>query len=339
MELTRPWHSIKQISRLKFCLISAKIRVPVRQYVVLLTNKRLLQCSCAMKFPFTYNYSSENKKHFITLEKKALKNAFEHKKEQLKHTEHKLRLKGEEIVRDIRHQGEVTGQKLRVKKEHIIKDILETKAKVKERFEEVVEKENVLTIPNILCITRIAMSPYLGYVIIQNNYNLALGLLVFAGITDLLDGWIARNWKGQSTKMGSFLDPMADKVLVATLFISLTWQNLIPISLTLLIVGRDIALVVAGFVIRYISLPPPRTLSRYFDVTHATAQLAPTFISKVNTAVQLLLVGTTLASPVFGYVDHPALKVLCGITAASTIVSAVSYLVSKDTYKLLKKKI
>lgn len=47
---------------------------------------------------------------------------------------------------------------------------------------------------------------------------------------------------------------------------------------------------------------------RYFDATHATAQLAPTFISKVNTAVQLLLVGSTLAAPVFDYVNHPALQ-------------------------------
>lgn len=53
-----------------------------------------------------------------------------------------------------------------------------------------------------------------------------------------------------------------------------------------------------------------RTLSRYFDVTHATAQLAPTFISKINTAVQLTLAATTLAAPVFNYVDHPALHML-----------------------------
>lgn len=72
-----------------------------------------------------------------------------------------------------------------------------------------------------------------------------------------LDGWIARKWKGQSSKMGSFLDPMADKVLIATLFITLTWQELIPLGLTLLIVARDAALVGAGFVIRYRSLPPP----------------------------------------------------------------------------------
>ncbi|XP_034834108.1 probable cardiolipin synthase (CMP-forming) [Maniola hyperantus] len=284
-------------------------------------------------------YSSDNKKHLLDIDKQreALKDVLEQRKSQIKDTEQRLRQKGVEIVRDLKQQKEITGQKFKKKKEYLVKDILETKAKVREKIEEVVEKENVFTIPNILCMTRIAMSPYLGYIILQDNYNLALGLMVFAGITDVLDGWIARNWEGQSSKMGSFLDPMADKILIATLFISLTWQGLIPLSLTLLIVARDVALVAAGFVIRYISLPPPKTLSRYFDVTHATAQLAPTFISKMNTAVQLLLVGTTLASPVLGYVDHPALTALCGLSAATTIVSAISYLISKDTYKVLKK--
>lgn len=69
--------------------------------------------------------------------------------------------------------------------------------------------------------------------------------------------------------MGSFLDPMADKVLIATLFVSLTWQNLIPLYLTLLIVARDIALVAAGFVIRYMSLPPPvRQFQSSFIIFH-----------------------------------------------------------------------
>uniref|UniRef100_A0A2A4J6T2 cardiolipin synthase (CMP-forming) n=1 Tax=Heliothis virescens TaxID=7102 RepID=A0A2A4J6T2_HELVI len=340
MKLLTRCNFMKHVSLLYRPTITREYAVSIREYVTVFSSPRKRIRHPLQVSSVSCLYYSDEKKQFLTLEKKAhaLKDAFEHKKDQLKDTEQRIRQKSEEIVRDIKHQKEVTGQKLRVKKEYIIKDILETKAKVKERIEEVVEKENVFTIPNILCFTRIAMSPYLGYTIFQENYNVALGLLVFAGVTDLLDGWIARNWKGQSTKMGSFLDPMADKVLVGTLFISLTYQNLIPLSLTLLIVSRDVALVVAGFVIRYMSLPPPRTLSRYFDVTHATAQLAPTFISKVNTAIQLLLVGTTLASPVFGYVDHPALQALCGVTAATTIVSAISYLVSKDTYKFLKNK-
>ncbi|XP_073950560.1 cardiolipin synthase [Choristoneura fumiferana] len=327
---------LKQVSTL-YCKSNSNRRrecnVFIRQYSSIFARSplKLLPVGCA--------YYSDEKKHFLNLDKKAevFKDVFKHKKEQLKDTEHRIRQRGEELVRDIKQQRELTGQRLREKSEHLVKDILETKAKVKERIEEVVERDRVYTIPNFLCVTRIAMSPYLGYVILQDNYNLALGLLAFAGVTDLLDGWIARTWVSQSSRMGSFLDPLADKVLIATLFVTLTWQTLIPLWLTVLIVARDAALVAAGFVIRYMSLPPPRTLSRYFDVTRATAQLAPTFISKVNTAIQLLLVGTTLASPVFGFVDHAALHALWAVTAASTVVSAASYLVSKDTYKILKK--
>lgn len=79
-------------------------------------------------------------------------------------------------------------------------------------------------------------------------------------------------------------------------------------------------------------------MARYFDATHATVQLAPTFISKLNTGVQLILVATTLAAPVFHFVDHPLLQGLCYLTAATTIAGGVSYLVSKGTYKMLSKR-
>lgn len=72
-----------------------------------------------------------------------------------------------------------------------------------------------------------------------------------------MDGWIARTWSNQSSKLGSFLDPMADKVLIATLFLTLTYVDLIPLLLTEIIIFRDVLLVAAGFVIRYISLPKP----------------------------------------------------------------------------------
>ncbi|XP_050293992.1 probable cardiolipin synthase (CMP-forming) isoform X2 [Anthonomus grandis grandis] len=229
-----------------------------------------------------------------------------------------------------------TQQQLKEQGYVILQDLKDTKSKVKERVEEIVEKENIYTIPNFLCIARMVASPYLGLLIIQGNFDFALGVLGFAAVTDLLDGWIARTWESQSSKMGSFLDPMADKILIATLFLSLTYADLIPIALTSLIITRDLFLVIAGFVIRYKSLPPP-TFVRYFDATHATAQLAPTFISKVNTTVQLLLVGITLAAPVFDYVNHPALQGLWYATAGTTIAAALSYILSKNTYKILRK--
>jgi cardiolipin synthase len=81
-----------------------------------------------------------------------------------------------------------------------------------------------------------------------------------------------------------------------------------------------------------------KTLSRYFDITHATVQLAPTLISKINTVIQLLLVAGTLAAPVFDFVDHKLLQGLCYLTAIMTIASGISYIVSKNTYKILSKK-
>ncbi|GLH06393.1 Probable cardiolipin synthase (CMP-forming) [Gryllus bimaculatus] len=228
--------------------------------------------------------------------------------------------------------------RIKVSGQILLNDIRETKNKMKEKMEEVIERENVFTIPNFLCVSRIIISPYLGYVIIQSNFQLAFGLFVFAGVTDLIDGWVARTYPSQATKIGSFLDPMADKILVAILFVTLTYIELIPIPLTIMIIARDLLLVIAGFYIRYQSLPPPKTLPRYFDVTHATAQLAPTFVSKVNTVVQLSLVATTLASPVFGGVNPEVIHGLWYLTAATTVASACSYIFSRNTYKYLKPK-
>lgn len=92
----------------------------------------------------------------------------------------------------------------------------------------------------------------------------------------------------------------------------------------------------AALYLRYQSLPEPKTLARYFDVTMATAQLSPTLISKVNTAIQICTVGATLGAPVFHYVSHPALEALWYLTAATTALSAISYAVSKNTYKFVK---
>ncbi|KAI5706991.1 hypothetical protein M8J75_013268 [Diaphorina citri] len=96
--------------------------------------------------------------------------------------------------------------------------------------------------------------------------------------------------------------------------------------LTGLIILRDSLLVGAGFYVRYVSLPKPRTLSRYFDVTLVTAQLAPTFISKCNTSVQLCLTFGTLGVKV-------------ALTSITTVASAISYIYArKSTYRILKAK-
>uniref|UniRef100_A0A8D2JL96 Cardiolipin synthase (CMP-forming) n=2 Tax=Varanus komodoensis TaxID=61221 RepID=A0A8D2JL96_VARKO len=172
---------------------------------------------------------------------------------------------------------------------------------------------------------RIGLAPVLGYLIVEEDFNIALGVFTLAGITDLLDGFIARNWANQKSALGSALDPLADKILISILYISLTYANLIPVPLTALIVLRDIALIAAVFYVRYKTLPPPKTLSRYFNPCYVTAQLKPTFISKINTVMQLILVAASLAAPVFNYVDSVYLQSLWCITAFTTTASAYSY--------------
>uniref|UniRef100_F6UD94 Cardiolipin synthase (CMP-forming) n=1 Tax=Xenopus tropicalis TaxID=8364 RepID=F6UD94_XENTR len=199
--------------------------------------------------------------------------------------------------------------------------------------------ENPWTIPNLLSMTRIGLSPVLGYLVVGEDFNLALGLFVFAGITDLLDGYIARNWANQKSALGSALDPLADKILISVLYVCLTYANLIPVPLTIMIILRDIALIAAVFYVRYKTLPPPRTVSRYFNPCYVTARLEPTFISKMNTAVQLILVAASLAAPVFNYVDSIYLQTLWFVTAFTTAASAYSYYhYGHETVKVLSNK-
>ncbi|OXB68340.1 hypothetical protein ASZ78_015280 [Callipepla squamata] len=162
--------------------------------------------------------------------------------------------------------------------------------------------ENPWTIPNILSMARMGLAPVLGYLIVEENFNVALGVFVLAGVTDLLDGFIARNWANQKSALGSALDPLADKILISVLYVSLTCANLIPVSLTSMIILRDVALIAAVFYVRYKTLSPP-----------------------MNTAVQLILVAASLAAPVFNYVDSVYLQTLWCITAFTTVSSAYSY--------------
>jgi len=200
------------------------------------------------------------------------------------------------------------------------------------------QRDKILTVPNVLTLLRMLASPVLGYLVLQESYHWACAVFVVAGFTDVLDGYIARHFVSQTSALGSFIDPFADKLLVSILFISLTAVDLIPLSLTVLVLTRDVCLMTAGFYVRYISLNPrPTSLRQYFDLTNRSAVLQPTTISKINTAVQLSLVAFTLAAPVFGYIEHPALQALWYLTASSTLISGVGYIFAKDTFKLLKK--
>lgn len=194
------------------------------------------------------------------------------------------------------------------------------------------DQDRILTVPNLLCIGRIAVSPYLATSIINGDLKTSLAIFGLAGFTDLLDGWIARKVPGQASKLGSFLDPLADKILVTTMYLSLTTASLMPAPLTALIISRDVLLVYAGLYIRYMSVKPPFTLAKYFDARLPTAQINPTRISKINTGFQFLTIAAALCFPIMGYKDHELFLALCGVTASTTFASSLSYAFQRNTY-------
>jgi len=221
-------------------------------------------------------------------------------------------------------------------KSNIIEDIQDTKNIVRVKVDTIIQKENIFTIPNALCVFRVAASPVLVYLVVTSSYSAALGLFLFAGFTDLMDGWIARTFPSQMSNFGSMLDPLADKILVSCLFLSLAYNGLIPVCIAGCIVYRDVAIMAGASYLRYRSIPPPRSLSRYFDASLATVQLSPTLISKLNTAVQISLITMTLAGCVTP-IPHHYFTSMWFITLVSTVTSGASYIFMDDTYKMLAK--
>lgn len=102
-----------------------------------------------------------------------------------------------------------------------------TKIPLKERLLPLSAHENIYTLPNFLTATRLVAAPVIGYLVLHDYHTLALSLFVYAGVTDLVDGWIARKWKLQ-TVVGTVIDPMADKTLMTVLTVCLAIKGLLP---------------------------------------------------------------------------------------------------------------
>ncbi len=104
------------------------------------------------------------------------------------------------------------------------------------------------TTPNLLTLLRICLAPFLVAAILESHFALSFGLFVAAGLTDALDGLLARLLK-QRTMLGQYLDPVADKLLLSTLFLVLMHMDLIPVTVTVLVFGRDVGILVVAAIL------------------------------------------------------------------------------------------
>jgi len=128
--------------------------------------------------------------------------------------------------------------------------------------------------PNLLTLLRLVIIPFIVITVVGGNYRWALGLFVLAGISDFFDGMLARMLK-QRTKLGQFLDPIADKMLLSTLFLVLSIVHKIPWKYTVLVFSRDFSiLMVAGLLY----------------ITNSLRDFRPSIFGKLNTTAQIAAV-------------------------------------------------
>ncbi|MFW6161004.1 MAG: CDP-alcohol phosphatidyltransferase family protein [Acidobacteriota bacterium] len=176
-----------------------------------------------------------------------------------------------------------------------------------------VKKQYPLNLANILTLLRIALIPLFIHFLLTGQTGKALTVFIVASITDVLDGTAARIF-GQRTSLGTYLDPAADKLLMTTSYIllsipSISSPNVIPLWLTIVVIGRDILIALSALVVTAVSGP------RIFR---------PSVVGKITTVCQVTVIFCLLASNYFG-VSPEALQWLYYITLGLTIFSGMDY--------------
>jgi cardiolipin synthase (CMP-forming) len=167
-------------------------------------------------------------------------------------------------------------------------------------------------LPNLICLVRIALVWPIVQALRSGQYSLALLLFVVAALSDGLDGFLAKRFGWQSN-LGKVLDPMADKLLLVTVFVTSTWLGLVPVWLTAAAVARDVLIGLGAGVFRF-----------WFGPLRGR----PTVISKINTATQLGYLTLVLVHAATGIPSAQALLVLAVLTFCSTVVSGIDYMVT-----------
>lgn len=168
-----------------------------------------------------------------------------------------------------------------------------------------------LNLPNLITLARLFSVPVAIWLIVGGRYGAAFWVFVGAGVSDALDGYIAKRFD-RRTPLGALLDPVADKALLVGVYVTLGIADQLPHWLVGLVILRDL-LIVAGFVL--------------LRAIAAARQLDPLFISKINTLVQIALVGFVLARLGLDIEAGPATALLIDLATFTTALSGLTYLV------------
>jgi cardiolipin synthase len=169
---------------------------------------------------------------------------------------------------------------------------------------------SISQLPNLITISRIALAPVLILLLKDEQYAASLAVFVIAGVSDGLDGFIAKRFHCES-RLGSILDPMADKTLLVSSYVMLMVLNHVPFWLMLTVAFRDL-LIVGGYLV-YTSMVGP-------------VQMRPSWLSKLNTFMQIALVFVILVQQAFQLIYPLAVDALIYAVLLTTVASGLHYL-------------
>jgi cardiolipin synthase len=167
-------------------------------------------------------------------------------------------------------------------------------------------------IPNALCILRMLLVAPVAWLLTREEYRATLALFAFAAATDGLDGFLAKrfNW---TSELGKILDPLADKLLLVTVFITLAVIGMAPVWLAVAVVARDVVITVGAIV---------------YNALFGNPRGRPTAVSKINTLFQILYVVLVVARGASQAVPDILIMVVGAVAFVTTVVSGIDYVLT-----------
>lgn len=168
-----------------------------------------------------------------------------------------------------------------------------------------------MSIPNIITLGRILLVPVIIWAIASNQMEVAFAIFVIAGVSDAVDGFLAKRFN-MASELGALLDPLADKALLVSIYVALGIWGAVPRWIVILVVSRDVMIVGAVIISWLFGKPIP---------------MKPLMVSKLNTVAQVAFAALVLAALGFGFNSSPYDVMLMAAVTVLTLVSVWLYLV------------
>jgi cardiolipin synthase (CMP-forming) len=166
------------------------------------------------------------------------------------------------------------------------------------------------SLPNLISLGRLVLVPAIIAMIAEERWKEACIVFIIAGISDAVDGWIAKTFDLR-TELGAYLDPLADKALIVSIYVALAIVAVLPATLVILVVARDM-MIIGAFMISLVMRKP--------------VKVKPLMISKLNTAAQISFAAMVLGVKAFGFSAGMWFDVSLYCVAALTLASTAAYI-------------